>query len=195
MEFTHNYKSYEDYLNFQKQKTLDPRRQKKWKTIEWRKKIDIFKKVFLEQEKLNWSSFKNGLCLGSRTGQEVVAFKELGVNEALGIDIVPFEPYTVLGDIHDLNYKDESFDILFTNIFDHSINPKKFISEMQRVCQKGGYILLHLQMDCHQDSFTEVVINNLDIVKNLFVGCELVMERNIDTGIIAMNYELLFKKN
>ena len=76
----------------------------KWKTIEWRKKIDIFKKVFLEQEKLNWSSFKNGLCLGSRTGQEVVAFKELGVKEALGIDIVPFEPYTVLGDIHDLKY-------------------------------------------------------------------------------------------
>lgn len=195
MEFTHNYKSYEDYLNFQKQKTLDPRRQKKWKTIDWRKKIDIFKKVFLEQEKLNWSSFKNGLCLGSRTGQEVVAFKELGVNEALGIDIVPFEPYTVLGDIHGLKYKDESFDILFTNIFDHSINPKKFISEMQRVCKKGGYILLHLQMDCHQDSFTEVIIHNLDIVKNLFVGCELVMERNIDTGIIAMNYELLFKKN
>ena len=57
------------------------------------------------------------------------------------------------------------------------------------------YILLHLQMDCHQDSFTEVVINNLDIVKNFFVDCELVMERNIDTGIIAMNYELLFKKN
>ena len=65
------------------------------------------------------------LCLGARTGQEVVALKELGVENSIGIDIVPHEPNVIKGDIHDLDFKDETFDFVYTNIIDHSINPKK----------------------------------------------------------------------
>jgi len=64
--------------------------------------------------------------------------------DAIGIDIVPYEPYVILGDIHNAPFEDASVDFVFTNIFDHSIYPQKFISEMQRVLKPGGHVLMHL---------------------------------------------------
>ena len=72
------------------------------------------------------------LCFGARTGQEVVALNEIGM-EAKGIDIVPQEPYVIKGDIHDAPFVDDTFDFVFTNIVDHSIYPQKFMSEIERV--------------------------------------------------------------
>jgi len=193
MEFTHKYDSYNDYIKFQKIKSSDPVRQKKWKTIEWQYKIDIFQKTFNDNINII-KNCSNALCLGSRTGQEVVALKNLGVKKVIGIDLVSFEPYTIEGDIHNLNFDNESFDLLFTNIFDHSLYPVKFVSEMERVCKPKGYIILHLQLGIDQDRFTEVIIKNINEIKNLFVNSNLIKEQNIDTKIIAMNYELIFQK-
>lgn len=50
---------------------------------------------------------KNAICLGSRTGQEVVALKELNVEECIGIDLHEFKPYTIKGDIHQLDFKEK----------------------------------------------------------------------------------------
>ena len=75
------------------------------------------------------SSCKNALCLGARTGQEVVALQERGI-DAIGIDLVPCKPYVIVGDIHDLKYEDASYDFMYTNIFDHCFYPEKFCQEI-----------------------------------------------------------------
>ena len=193
MKKTHTYNDYEQYVNFQKLKTTDPKRQEKWKTTEWRLKIDIFKKEF--ERNINIiNNCKNAICLGSRTGQEVVALQELGVNDTKGIDLVEFEPYTQKGDIHNVDFPDNHFDLAFTNIFDHSIYPEKFASEIERILKPNGYLIIHFQIDIHQDKFTEVIIDDFNEVKNLFKNFDIISEQNIDTGIIAMNYELIIKK-
>ena len=47
------------------------------------------------------------------------------------------KPLVEVGDMHNLNYPDNSFDFIFCNILDHSLYPEKSISEMERVLKKG----------------------------------------------------------
>jgi SAM-dependent methyltransferase len=192
MEKAHNYLSYDDYINFQKIKTTDPRRRKKWLNEEWQLKIDIFKRLFNDNNQL-LSNCNNALCLGARTGQEVVALQSFGI-EALGIDIVECPPLVIKGDIHDLQFKDESYDLVFSNIFDHSLYPEKFISEIERVLKKNGLCIMHFQIDTHQDQFTEVIIRDFNSVLKLFKNCELISRKQIESDLIAMNYEIILKK-
>lgn len=192
---THKYKSYDDYVKFQLIKTSDKERQKKWLGKEWELKINIFKNLFTHNLEIIQNCEKC-LCLGSRTGQEVVAFKELGIDNTIGIDLHEFPPYTIKGDIHDIDFPDESFDIEFTNIFDHSLYPIKFIQEIYRTLTNGGYLILHIQLGVNQDSFTETIIENENAIEKLVLNnnFKLISKRKIDSGIIAMNHEFVFQK-
>ena len=129
-------------INKQLEKTLDPNRIKKWKGREWQIKVDGFRHLFKRNEEFLQNK-KNSICLGARTGQEVFVLRELGL-DSIGIDLVEFPPYTIKGDIHNLFYEDGIFDLVFTNILDHSLYLQKFISEMERVSTKGGIIILNI---------------------------------------------------
>src|SRR3546814_10121718 len=85
-------------------KTLDPIRREKWLGEEWRSKIDGFKSIFRRNDAVIQGCQK-ALCLGARTGQEVVALEELGL-DAIGIDLVPCPPHVEAGDIHNLRFED-----------------------------------------------------------------------------------------
>ena len=111
------YEKYNDYIKFQSEKTLNPEKRKKWLTEEWQSKIDGFKNEF-SKLKNQLTPDKKCLCLGARTGQEVVALKELGIEDVVGIDIVPNLPYVVKGDIHNLSFENEIFDLI--TLFDQS---------------------------------------------------------------------------
>tara|TARA_Y100000389_G_C17452396_1_gene515751 strand:+ start:764 stop:1357 length:594 start_codon:yes stop_codon:yes gene_type:complete len=190
---THKYNNYQDYVNFQLIKTKDKSKQKKWLNKEWRLKIDIFKNVFNTNINII-KKLKKGLCLGARTGQEVLALQELGLKDTIGIDLHEFPPYTIKGDIHNLNFPDNTFDFEFSNIFDHSIYPDKFINEIERTLKLNGIIIFHLQLNINQDKYTEIIIKNLNSFKSLFKKCKIISERKINTGIIAMNYEIVLQK-
>lgn len=204
---THRYTDYEDYINYQKEKTLNKEKQRKWLNEEWNLKIRIFKSLFLNSfsklginqthisQTLYNKYIKKCLCLGSRTGQEVKALRDLGIEDTIGIDLVEFPPYTIKGDIHNLNFENESFDMEFSNIFDHSIYPGKFISEIERTLKPNGICILHIQIDIKQDKYTEIIVNNLNDIEKLFKKSKLIIKTPIKSGIIAMNYELIFKKN
>jgi len=193
MKKTHTYEKYEDYVKHQLKKTSDKSKQKKWLGVEWKKKINIFKDLFTNLDK-----FINGktkaICLGSRTGQEVVALKKLGVEDSIGIDLHEFKPYTIVGDIHKIDFPDNTFDLAFSNIFDHSLFPEKFASETYRVLQEGGIFILHVQIGIDQDVYTEVIIENKNSIIELFKDFKLVQDGPISSGIIAMNYEFVFEK-
>ena len=105
-----------------------------------------------------------------------------------------FPPYTIKGDIHDIKYDNETFDLVYTNILDHTINPTKFAEEIYRILKENGTFILHYQYDCHQDIYTELVIKDIEYIYKLFNKFSIESTREIDTGIIAMNKEIIFKK-
>ena len=120
--------------------------------------------------------------------------KELGIEDTIGIDLHKFEPYTIEGDIHDLKYEDNTFDLEFSNIFDHSLYPEKFISEIYRTLKPGGIVIIHIQFGIGQDKYTETIVESLSAIKDLFNKFQLIKEGNIESGLIAMNYKFIFKK-
>ena len=187
------HKTYEDYVNKQLEKTLDPSRIKKWKGKEWQIKVDGFRHLFKRNEEFLQNK-KNSICLGARTGQEVFVLRELGL-DSIGIDLAEFPPYTIKGDIHNLEFEDEKFDLIFTNILDHSLDLEKFISEMERVCVKDGIIILNTQENIPGDDYSENVINSPEPLIKMFKNSILIKNRKIQNTFDQMNRELVFKKN
>ena len=187
------HKTYEDYINKQLEKTLDPNRIKKWKGREWQIKVDGFRHLFKRNEEFLQNK-KNSICLGARTGQEVFVLRELGL-DSIGIDLAEFPPYTIKGDIHNLEFEDEKFDLIFTNILDHSLDLEKFISEMERVCVKDGIIILNTQENIPGDDYSENVINSPEPIIKMFKNSILIKNRKIQNTFDQMNRELVFKKN
>ena len=139
------------------------------------------------------SNKSKAICLGARTGQEVRALQELGI-EAIGIDLVPFPPYTIEGDIHNLEYSDESFDFVFTNIFDHTPYPEKFVSEMERVCAVSGVIVINLLVKAPGDDYSENIVYDASQVEELFKLCSVIESRKIKNSFDSMNHEIVLRK-
>lgn len=184
--------TYDDYIKKQIDKTADPKKIQKWKGIEWETKVNGFRNLFKRnQEFLN--NKKKALCLGSRTGQEVFVLRELGL-EAIGIDLVEFLPFTIKGDIHSLIFEDKTFDLIFTNILDHSLHLEKFIHEMERVAISGGIIILNYQENIMGDDYSENIIYNSRPIVEMFKNSRLLRNRNIKNTFDQMNKELIFEK-
>jgi len=190
------YNNYEEYIDHQKQKTTDPRRRKKWLGEEWEMKMEGFKEIFNQYPKIIEAA-DSAICLGARTGQEVVALREVGVDNPIGIDIVPCEEKGVIkGDIHDIQFEGDSFDLVYTNIFDHALYPDKFCQEMERVVKSGGHIIMNLQIDTHQDTYTVTEIESIeeDVLSHFSSEIEILVNKTIPQNVHAMNWELLLKK-
>lgn len=202
MNILRRYENYEDYVNFQKNKTLDPVRREKWLNEEWEIKLVGFEEEFNKIINIQPSILSKGddcLCLGARTGQEVQALKNLGM-KATGIDLVPCEPLVTAGDIHDLKYENDTFDFVFTNIIDHTIYPQKMISEVERVLKPGGHFFLQMQVNIKQDEYTEYVPNSAEEIINFFSASECMHSNYIFEDITTMNahgmnFEMIFRKN
>lgn len=186
------YKDYNEYVDHQLQKTLDPARRQKWLGEEWQPKVDGFIGIFKRNGSFVEGS-TNALCLGARTGQEVAALQQLGI-PARGMDLVACEPYVEEGDIHQLRYADGEFDLLFTNVFDHSLYPDKFISEMERVCRPGGHIILHLKLGSDIDEFSATEVADASSVLPLFKRSTIVASRAIDNGFDTLDWEIVAKR-
>ena len=186
---------YSSYINKQKEKTTDPVRIKKWFNEEWQIKLDGFKNIF-EQYLDIFDKDGKCLCLGSRTGQEVVALRELKFEDSIGIDIVPFEPYTIQGDFHNLLFEDNSVSLVYTNTVDHVKHPEIWSKEIDRVLKVGGYVLMNLQINMPPDEYTVFEVNNVldDFLGPYFAGYYCLENKSIPQNVHAMNWEVLLKK-
>ena len=150
--------NYTDYIVLQKRKTTDPLRREKWLNEEWDIKLHGFNRIFNQNKEYVGSKC---LCIGARTGQEVQALIDQG-KEAIGIDLVPQAPLVLEGDFHDLDFKDTSFDFVFSNVIDHALYPDKFCSEMVRVLMVDGFALIHLQVNVPDDKYGVHEIRDLE---------------------------------
>ena len=97
------------------------------------------------------------LCLAARIGTEVQAFMDSGCF-AVGLDLNPGKDnkYVLYGDFHDLQFPDQSAEVVFTNSLDHVLYPERLISEVERVLKPGGYFIVEAMMaePRYYESFT-----------------------------------------
>jgi len=193
VKIVRTYKKYQDYVDHQKHKTTDPKRRRVWLNDEWESKKEMFGSLFARFYDLLQKGGK-AICLCARTGQEVEALNRMGF-EAIAIDLVECLPLVVEGDIHDLKFDDNEFDFAFSNSFDHSLYPEKFLSEMQRVLKPNGYGLLHLQLMEKPDKYAENVILSADPVIEKLIDSEIIENRSLKgVPMATYHWEILFRK-
>jgi SAM-dependent methyltransferase len=82
------------------------------------------------------------LCLAARQGTEVRAFICQGAF-AVGIDLNPGRDnrYVMVGDFHDLQFADDSVDVVFTNSLDHVFDLDRVLGEVHRVLANSGTLI------------------------------------------------------
>ena len=128
-----------------------------WKDFQ---KKDNLEAIGLLKKRISRNIFKNKKVLddGCGGGRYSNAIATMGAKEVIGIDYgdqglkvaklnykktknLKFKKMNVLN----LNFKDNTFDVVFSNgVLHHTTNYKKGIEEAVRVCKKGGKIWLYL---------------------------------------------------
>ncbi len=189
---TKKYNTYLDYVNHQLEKTTDKKRIDKWMNEEWNIKYNGFIDIFQRNMKFIYKC-KSAICLGARTGQEVKALIDLGI-DAYGIDLKEFPPYTEKGDIHDLAAESESFDLVFSNILDHSLFPELMISEIERILVPKGILIIHLQLLVDHDEYTVTRLYNIKKLLKMFKTLKVVANKNIKNLHDCMDREIVLEK-
>lgn len=103
----------------------------------------MFKKItrkYLEQFLKRYASDGKTLDVGS--GGSLYRYERFFPNRVT-VDIDPARNPEIVGDIHDLPFKDEEFDVvLCVEVLEHVLDPRKAIAEMKRVLKKGGTLIL-----------------------------------------------------
>ncbi|XP_020088177.1 uncharacterized protein LOC109710135 [Ananas comosus] len=188
------FRSYDEYLKLQLNKTLDPRLRRVWATRDWERKVNAFARFFARHAALGLlSNASRALCVGARLGQEVAALRRIGVAAALGIDLAPAPPLVAEGDFHAQPFADASFDFEFSNVFDHALYPDRFAAEIQRTLRPGGVAVLHVALHRRGDKYSANDILGLDGVLALFNRSHLLRVSKIDA--FGLDTELILRKN
>ncbi|XP_073310693.1 uncharacterized protein [Primulina huaijiensis] len=187
------YASYDAYLQRQLNKTLNPKLREIWTTRDWDRKVKVFSEFFdnLKQRGLI-SNGSKALSIGARVGQEVAAMKRVGVNDSVGIDLVPYPPLVLKGDFHHQPFDDETFDFEFSNVFDHALYPWKFVGEIERTMKRGGICVLHVLLSRRADKYSANDLYSVKPLEKLFKKSELIEVRSIDG--FGLDTEVVFKK-
>ncbi|KAG6510189.1 uncharacterized protein LOC121974921 [Zingiber officinale] len=114
-----------------------------WTSREWRKVVEFYSAMLqdLVVEGFLSPAFKC-LCVGSPSGYEVLALKEIGVSDAVGVARKRAPPLVVAGgDPLRLPFKNATFDfILVGQSQDHSKQPVDIAAEIERTLMPHGFL-------------------------------------------------------
>lgn len=123
-----DYETYESYVVHQRSKVESWRHKRETNFAQKDKFAQHFEKI--EEVKKS----RVAICLGARWGEECAALTSLGVL-AIGVDLNPDNnnQYVVAGDFHKLQFPSGSFDLAYTNVWDHVLKPEDFVAEVGRV--------------------------------------------------------------
>ncbi|CAN6464374.1 unnamed protein product [Victoria cruziana] len=193
LQIRRSYKSYDEYVNRQLRKTLNPKLRQIWTTRDWRRKVDVFSRFFsrLREEGLLRNESRC-LCVGARVGQEVQALRDIGVNDSVGIDLVPYPPLVQKGDFHAHPFANDTFDFEFSNVFDHALYPERFVGEIERTLKPGGICVLHLIIRTRGDKYSANDLFSVQPLIDLFKRSEVVHVRQVDG--FGLDTEVVFRK-
>jgi len=83
------------------------------------------------------------LTVGPRTEAEIFALMAVGFDAAKirGLDLISYSPFVDVGDMHDMPYGDNSFDVVILGwVLAYSTDNPKAVAEVLRVARPGAFI-------------------------------------------------------
>lgn len=165
------YKSYEEYLKHQGAKVESKEYSDKLFHSSNKRIIEFEKEFELVKSFLDISPV---LCLGARDGCEVIAFRNLGFENSIGIDVNPSkslnEGLVIKGDFQNLEFDIGSYSNAYTNCLDHSLNIEIVFNQIYRILKKDGkFIFRCSRRHSLGNSFESCAWNSLDEIIRLLI--------------------------
>lgn len=81
------------------------------------------------------------ICVGCRSGEEIDVFHQIGLMNIIGIDLMSNRPDVLVMDMHELQFDERSFDVIFSShSFEHAFYPQKVSKEFIRIGKDGTII-------------------------------------------------------
>lgn len=180
------------YLNNEHLLVSNVKLTKLWTSKEWRSKVSIFTDIFsVIVKKQLLKPCGKVLCIGAGKGHEVLALKEMGVYNSIGIDLVASPPLVMKGDMHSQPFGKDTFDFEFSNVFDHALFSSMFAAEIERTLKPGGYVAIHFMLKNPQ-GYKPNNLQKVDVLIELFQNFEVVHVGDIDA--FGLDTEVIFKK-
>lgn len=145
------------------------------------------------------------LCIGPRTEGEILALIGYGFlrRNITGLDLISYSPWVKTGDMHDMSFEDNTFDVVFAGwVIAYSNDPKQAAKEMIRVLKPGGIIAIGVEYapsGMHDDlgyvagagretskttQITQYFENSID---HIYFNHEIIADRqNVKGSVIAL---------
>ncbi|MQL90023.1 hypothetical protein Taro_022604 [Colocasia esculenta] len=146
-----------------------------WSSREWRRAVDYYSAIFQDLIVEGFlSTNAKSVCVGARMGQQVLALREIGVPDAVGISKKKYPPLVVSGDLFHQPFGNNTFDFVFTSggTIELSKRPADLASEIARILKPEGFLVVHTSSAGDQYSRCSLL--------GLFPGFRLVRNREID---------------
>ena len=137
------------------------------------------------------------------TGEEALALRLLGFSNCYGTDLIPHAEHVIEDDIHDMQFEENTVGLFYSNIFDHSLYPKKFLNEIVRCLRPGGHAFLQLQLGRELDHYGVLEIEGPQDFHELLDDADLtnrikvvVSEKNtvLTPHNHSLNWNVIFQK-
>lgn len=168
---------------------ISPKLRHLWTSRQWRKAVEFYSSVFQDLIVEGFlSPTAKSLCVGSDSGHEVLALKEIGVADALGISNKKSPPLVLAGDIFHQPFGDNSFDFVFVGfMLDQTRRPADLAGEIGRVLKPEGFVVLL--------TVSGGDLYSLHSLQVLFACCKMVRSREIKSADYLKSVrEIVFRK-
>ncbi|GMG98177.1 hypothetical protein Nepgr_000017 [Nepenthes gracilis] len=145
-----------------------------WTTVGFRMSVSYYSSIFQDLISEGSLSLKsNVLCVETPVGSDVVALRELGVHDVVGLSSkISLKRLIVSGHAYRQPFDDNIFDFEFSGNaeLDRSSDPFNFASEIVRTLKPGGFAVIHTKT---KDLYS------FHSILNLFNSCTLISAREI----------------
>ena len=155
----------------------------------WRRSVEYYAAVFQDLIAEGYlSPDSRALCVDTASGDDVLALKEVGVVDSVGIFKKPSPPLIVRGDGRRQPFSGDAFDFEFSGNggLERSGRPAEVAAEIGRTLRPGGFLAVHTAAARDPYSFNSFL--------ELFNCCELIRSREINGVDSNSILEILMKK-
>jgi SAM-dependent methyltransferase len=86
------------------------------------------------------------LVIGPRTESDILTLYGWGLHNVTGLDLISYSPYILIGDMHDMSFDNDSFDVVICGwTLSYSTSPQRALDEMVRVLKNGGLLAIGVE--------------------------------------------------
>ena len=112
----------------------------------------------------------SALCVGCRDLREINFVKNLfpDINVS-GLDLISLSPVVTVGDIHNIPFSNEVFDLVVANhVLEHSFDLEKAVSELSRIVKKNAFIICEIPVRFETSVVDRISLSKIQDLESIF---------------------------